>query len=87
MQLPAYWWLLALSILFQGAFFVRFCIVRTGRKRVQPLARGRMAVVYVSGAAGLAYGVAQSDPLFFLGQTALLVFYYRMQQRGHDEHH
>lgn len=87
MQLPAYWWLLALSILIQGAFFVRFYIVRMRSKRVQPLSRTKAAVVYASGAAGLAYGVAQSDPLFFVGQAALLAFLYRMQQIGHDELH
>jgi len=85
MQLPAYWWLLALSILFQGAFFVRFYIVRIGRKEVQPPSRRTMSILYVSGGAGLAYGVAQSDPLFFLGQICLLVIYYRMRRSGHDE--
>lgn len=77
MQLPAYWWLLALVILVQGAFFVRFCIVRMRRKGVQPLARPMAIALYGSCAAGFAYAIAQSDPLFFLGQACLLVMYYR----------
>ena len=84
MQLPAYWWLLALSILIQGAFFVRFSVVRLRRKDVQPLARTEAGMLYVSGGAGLAYGLAQSDPLFFLGQSCLLILYYRMQRGNHD---
>lgn len=85
MQLPAYWWLLALSISIQGAFFVRFWIVRMKRKEVQPLARLAVIMLFVSSAAGLAYGVAQRDPLFFLGQACLIMIYYRMQQRGYDK--
>lgn len=84
MQLPAYWWLLALVIIVQGAFFVRFYIVRMRRKEVQPLARPAVLLQYGSGAAGLAYGVAQSDPLFFLGQLCLLIVYYRMQRSDND---
>ena len=85
MRLPAYWWLLALSIIFQGAFFVRFCIVRMRRKEVHPLARPAATVLYLSGAAGLAYAVVQSDPVFFLGQVCLLLIYFRMQQHEHDK--
>lgn len=85
MQVPAYWWLLALSIIGQGAFFVRFCIVRMRRKDVQPLTRPAAGVLFVSGAAGLAYGAAQRDPLFFLGQLCLLALYFRMQQLGKYE--
>ena len=43
-----------------------------------------MILLCVSGAAGLAYGAAQSDPLFFLGQACLLFIYYRMQRVNHD---
>lgn len=85
MQLPAYWWLLALSIIFQGAFFVRFCIVRMRRKEVHPLSRPVISLVYVSGAAGLAYGIVQHDPLFFFGQTCLFLIYFRTQKIGHDK--
>lgn len=85
MQLPAYWWLLALVITVQGAFFIRFCGVRMRRKGVQPLARPAAMVLYASGAAGLAYGVAQSDPVFFLGQACLLAVYHRMQRQKHDD--
>ncbi|MGL1863883.1 MAG: lipid-A-disaccharide synthase N-terminal domain-containing protein [Pseudodesulfovibrio sp.] len=85
MQLPAYWWLLALSIIFQGAFFVRFCVVRMRRKEVQPVARLVALMLYASSAAGLTYGIAQRDPLFFLGQLCLIMVYYRMQKTGHDE--
>ena len=76
---------MALSIVFQGAFFVRFCIVRMRRKEVQPVARLVAMALFVSGAAGLAYGVAQRDPLFFLGQICLLIIYYRMLKLEHDE--
>ncbi len=84
MKLPAYWWLLALVIVIQGAFFVQFYIVRMRRKEVQPLARPKALLLYASGAAGLAYAIAQSDPLFFLGQTCLLAVYYRMQENNDD---
>ena len=84
MKLPAYWWLLALVILIQGAFFIRFYIVRMRQKEVHSLARSKALLLYASGAAGLAYGIAQSDPLFFLGQACLLVVYYRMQRNNDD---
>lgn len=85
MQLPAYWWLLALVILIQGAFFIRICGVRMRRNTVQPLARHAAAVLYASAGAGLAYAVVQRDPLFFLGQACLLAIYYRMQRTGDDK--
>jgi len=85
MQLPAYWWLLALVIFVQGAFFIRICGVRMKRKGVQPLARPTAVMLYASGGAGLAYAVVQRDPLFFLGQACLLAIYYRMQRTGDDK--
>ncbi len=85
MQLPAFWWLLALTVCVQGGFFVRFCIVRIRRKEVQPVARSAAAVLFSSALAGLAYAVMQRDPLFFLGQGCLIVFYYRIQKVGHDK--
>lgn len=84
MTLPAYWWLLALSILPQGAFFIRIAILRMRRKEVHPLARLMTAMLFASGAAGLAYGLAQSDPLFILGQTCLLIIYYVLRKRSDD---
>ena len=84
MSLPAYWWLLALVIAVQGAFFARLGILRMRGKGVQPLARPVQAGLAVSGLAGLTYGVVQADPLFFLGQACLLVLYYRMQRETND---
>lgn len=84
MQLPAYWWLLALSIVIQGAFFLRFLGIRMQGKGVQPLSRLAACLVYASSVAGLAYGVVQRDPLFFLGQCCLLIIYFRMQKSGYD---
>lgn len=85
MQLPAYWWLLALVTLVQGAFFVRICAIRMGRNKVQPLARPAAVMLYASGGAGLAYAVLQRDPLFFLGQACLLAIYFRIQRHDHDD--
>ena len=84
MTLPAYWWLLALVVVGQGLFFVRIIVLRMRGKGVQPLARPAQAVLAISGLAGLAYGLAQRDPLFFLGQACLLILYYRMQRERND---
>lgn len=84
MQLPAYWWLLALTVLVQGGFFLRLGVLRLRGKTVQPLSRPGAILLGASGAAGLAYGVVQSDPLFFLGQACLLVVYFQMQRGNHD---
>lgn len=78
MTLPAYWWLLALAIIIQGAFFIRIGVLRMRGKDVQPLARPAQGVLFASVAAGLAYGVVQRDPLFFVGQLCLLFIYYRL---------
>ena len=85
MRLPAYWWLLALVLLVQGAFFVRIGILRMRRKGVQPLARPAAGVLLVSVLAGLAYGIVQRDPLFCLGQVCLLIIYYLLQWQGDDQ--
>jgi len=85
MLLPAYWWLLALVIIIQGAFFVRIFILRTRSKGVQPLARPVLAVLIASCIAGLAYGVVQRDPLFFLGQICLIILYYSIQRKNDDQ--
>ncbi len=84
MVLPAYWWLLALVIVFQGAFFIRIGVLRMHRKKVQPLARPATAMLFASGAAGLVYGLVQSDPLFFLGQTCLLFIYHVLRKKNDD---
>ncbi len=84
MQLPAYWWLLALTTLIQGAFFVGLYIVRMRRKEVRPPSRKTMGLLFGAGGAGLVYGVVQSDPLFFVGQGCLLLMYYRMHTNGHE---
>ncbi len=85
MQLPAYWWLLALAVLVQGAFFVRHGVLRLRQNAVQPLSRPGLILLGVSGVAGLAYGAVQSDPLFFLGQMCLFVIYHRLQRVNHDD--
>jgi len=85
MQLPAYWWLLALVILIQGGFFVRICSIRMRRNRIQRMARPAAAILYASGGAGLAYAVVQRDPLFFVGQLCLLAIYYRIQRLDYDD--
>lgn len=85
MQLPAYWWLLALVVLIQGGFFVRICSIRMRRNRIQPLARPAAMLLYAAGGAGLAYAVVQRDPLFFLGQACLLAIYFQMQRPDHDD--
>lgn len=84
MALPDHWWLLALVVVVQGLFFVRIAILRTRGKGVQPLARPALAALAVSGLAGLAYGVVQRDPLFFIGQACLLALYYCMQRERND---
>jgi lipid-A-disaccharide synthase-like uncharacterized protein len=84
MSLPDHWWLLALVVAVQGLFFARIIVLRMRGKGVQPLARPALAALAVSGLAGLAYGVVQRDPLFFLGQACLLVLYYRMQRERND---
>ena len=84
MVLPAYWWLLALVVVVQGAFLLAMIILRPRGKGVQPLARPALAVLAVSGLAGLAYGVVQRDPLFFIGQACLLALYYCMQRERND---
>lgn len=82
MRLPAFWWLLALPVAIQGAFFVRLCVVRLRGNALQPLS-GRMVLLLVaSGLAGLAYGVVQRDPLFVVGQACLLIVYHRMRTPG-----
>ncbi|MUM76887.1 lipid A biosynthesis domain-containing protein [Pseudodesulfovibrio sp. F-1] len=82
MPLPAYWWLLALPVVIQGAFFVRFAIVRLGGKALQPLSGRTALALYASVAAGMAYGVVQRDPLFVVGQGCLLMVFYRMRNPG-----
>ena len=84
MQFPAYWWLLALLICLQGAFFVRITIVRLQRKEVQPLSPSAAVVLYLSAILGLVYAVVQRDPVFFLGQGCLLGVYYRTQRLEQD---
>jgi hypothetical protein len=84
MTLPDHWWLLALVVVVQGVFFARIAVLRMRGKGVQPLARPAQAALAASGLAGLAYGAAQRDPLFFLGQACLLVLYYYMQRERND---
>lgn len=84
MQLPAYWWLLALTVVLQGAWFLRYFSRRLRGKELQPLSWRIMALLAVSVASGLAYGVVQSDPLFVLGQLCLLPLYYRMRTSRHE---
>ncbi|BDQ36669.1 hypothetical protein SYK_10290 [Pseudodesulfovibrio nedwellii] len=85
MQLPAYWWLLALVVFVQGAFFVRIVILRMWRKGVQPLARSVAGMLVASCMAGFVYGIVQRDPLFCLGQLCLLAIYHLLQRQGDDQ--
>ncbi|WP_285905456.1 lipid A biosynthesis domain-containing protein [Pseudodesulfovibrio pelocollis] len=82
MALPAYWWLLALPVVIQGAFFARFVVVRLGGKALQPLSGRAALALYASVAAGTVYGVVQRDPLFIIGQGCLLVVFFRMRNPG-----
>ncbi|MFH1912725.1 MAG: lipid A biosynthesis domain-containing protein [Pseudomonadota bacterium] len=82
MTLPAYWWLLALPVVIQGAFFARFAVVRWRGKALQPLSGRAALALYASVAAGIVYGVVQRDPLFVVGQGCLLIVFYRMQNPG-----
>lgn len=84
MTLPDHWWLLALVVVVQGLFFARIAILRMRGKGVQPPARPALAALGVSGLAGLAYGFAQRDPLFVIGQACLLALYYCMQRERND---
>ncbi|BCS87621.1 lipid A biosynthesis domain-containing protein [Pseudodesulfovibrio sediminis] len=85
MTLPAYWWLLALVIVVQGAFFVQFFILRMRRKGVQPVARPAQVVLAVSCLAGLAYAVVQRDPVLFVGQVCLMILYFLLQRKSNDQ--
>lgn len=84
MTLPDHWWLLALVVVVQGLFFARIAVLRMRGKGVQPLARPALAALALSGLAGLAYGFAQRDPLFVVGQACLLALYHRMQRERND---
>jgi len=84
MRLPAYWWLLAMTVLGQGGFFARRAVLRLRRVGAGPLGRGETAVLAASGLAGLAYGVVQSDPVFVVGQACLIMLYYRMRRENDD---
>jgi lipid-A-disaccharide synthase-like uncharacterized protein len=86
MHLPAYWWLLALPVVVQGAFFVRLAVVRLLGRGVCSLSRRGIILLLASGAAGLAYGIVQRDPLFVVGQGCLMLVYYRLRKsRAEDE--
>ncbi len=80
MHLPAYWWLLALPVIVQGAFFVRLAVVRLLGKGVCFLSRRGVILLYASGSAGLAYGIVQRDPLFVVGQGCLMLVYSRLRK-------
>ncbi|WP_207259779.1 lipid A biosynthesis domain-containing protein [Desulfovibrio sp. Huiquan2017] len=84
MSLPDHWWLLAFVVVAQGLFFVRIAVLRMRGKGVQPLARPALAVLALSGLAGLGYGFVQRDPLFVIGQACLLALYHCMQRERND---
>jgi len=84
MRLPAYWWLLGLALTGQGGFFIRRGLRRLRGAGEEPLARAEAAVLAASGAAGLAYGAVQSDPVFVVGQLCLMIIYYRMRREPND---
>lgn len=85
MELPAYWWLLGIAAFIQLGFFVYIASVRIRGKGVHPLRKFGIGALSFSVLAGLAYGIVQCDPLFFLGQACLIVIYYRMQKFGNDD--
>lgn len=84
MRLPAYWWLLGLALLGQGGFFVRRGALRLRGAGWPPLTQAEAVMLGSSGAAGLAYGAVQSDPVFVAGQLCLLIIYYRMRREPDD---
>ena len=84
MTLPAYGWLLALVVVVQALFFLKLIVVRMRGKGVQPLARPVLALLCLSWAAGLFYGVVQRDPLFFIGQACLFILYYQIYRERND---
>lgn len=69
MALPEYWWLLALTGLGQALYFLRPETFRRSPRRAPAWA---LAGACCGGLAGLAYGLVQSDPLFFAGQAVVL---------------
>ncbi|MDD3313626.1 lipid A biosynthesis domain-containing protein [Pseudodesulfovibrio sp.] len=84
MRLPAYWWLLAMTVLGQGGFFARRAILRLRRDAGGSPGRAETAVLAASCLAGLAYGAVQSDPVFVVGQACLMILYYRMRRENDD---
>jgi hypothetical protein len=69
MALPEYWWLLALACVGQALYFLRPDAFRRAPSRAPAWALAGMGC---GGLAGLAYGLAQSDPLLVAGQTVVL---------------
>lgn len=84
MRLPAYWWLLAMAVIPQGWFFVRYGILRGRGKAIQPFSRPAAFLLAGAGLSGLAYGAVQRDPLFFVGQACLLILYYLLRTRNDE---
>ncbi len=84
MRLPAFWWLLAITVLGQGVFFLRRAFLWLRGRTAGSMGRQEGGVLAFSVLAGLAYGVVQSDPVFVVGQVCLMIFYYRMWRENDD---
>ena len=72
MVLPRLWWLLTLAGLGQGAFFVRWALVRYAGREADPTAGWPCIALLVGAAAGLAYGILQRDPVLITGEAVVL---------------
>jgi hypothetical protein len=82
MRLPAYWWLLAVPVVIQGAFFVQAAVSRLRGRVFGP--SGLVSwTLYASCLAGLGYGVVQRDPVFGLGQVFLAIVFLQMRRAAH----
>ncbi|HMM38078.1 MAG TPA: hypothetical protein PKB11_04915 [Desulfovibrio sp.] len=69
MALPEYWWLLVPACLGQALFFLRPDAFRRTPLKAPVWA---LAGLCCGGAAGLAYGLVQSDPVLLAGQLIVL---------------
>lgn len=73
MEFPRFWWMLALATLGQGIFFAIFSVVRWRGNGVQNIPRPALPIFAGGACAGLAYGMAQSDPVFIGGQLCMII--------------
>ncbi|WP_243546837.1 lipid A biosynthesis domain-containing protein [Pseudodesulfovibrio tunisiensis] len=81
MSLPENWWLLAMTVAGQAVFFLRHAILRFHTKEVQPFPRWALVCGWTGTGAGMAYGAAQSDPVFVTGQACVAYILFRLQRQ------